>query len=493
MNLNFAPFLAVIEGANLWPLGILAICIAFIILMIVFLRTHAFLALILTAILAGILSDPGMIAGKAGDSHWVTAVEQTMVEFGKTAGGVGVVIALASVIGMALLESGAADKIVRKFLSIFGEKRAGISLMGSGYFLSIPVFFDTVFFLLVPLARALRLRSGKDFMFYVMVISGAGVITHSLVAPTPGPLIMVENLSAAPWVDLKLGVAILGGFLMGLPPLVGVYFVAKWINKKVDVPLREVPGANMEDLNEIVNRKDDELPSFFMSVLPVACPIVLIVVASFLSMYEVQGGLADAMAFLGNKNIALFLGAAMSLYVLARQKKTNQEGLAALIAPALESAGLIILITSAGGAFGKMLVNAGVKDSIAGLAEGFQINYILLAWVIAVVMKIAQGSGTVSMITTSVMMAGVLTETGPLPYHPIYIFAAVGFGSLAISWMNDSGFWVVGRLSGFTEKETLKSWTVMLASVAVFGLIQTLILATILPMAPEAAAIVGAP
>ena len=108
-------------------------------------------------------------------------------------------------------------------------------------------------------------------------------------------------------------------------------------------------------------------------------------------------------------------------------------------------------------------------------------------------MKIAQGSGTVSMITTSVMMAGVLTETGPLPYHPIYIFAAIGFGSLAISWMNDSGFWVVGRLSGFTEKETLKSWTVMLASVAVFGLIQTLILATILPMAPEVAAIVGAP
>ena len=151
----------------------------------------------------------------------------------------------------------------------------------------------------------------------------------------------------------------------------------------------------------------------------------------------------------------------------------------------LQTAGIIILITGAGGAFGGMIRLAGVGDTIGSLAEEFKISYILLAWGATTVVRIAQGSATVAMITGVGLMSAVIGGV-ELDYHPLYIFLAIGFGSITLSWMNDSGFWVVQRLSGFTEKETLKTWSVLLTAIAVLGLVQTLIFSKILPLKQEA-------
>jgi GntP family gluconate:H+ symporter len=168
---------------------------------------------------------------------------------------------------------------------------------------------------------------------------------------------------------------------------------------------------------------------------------------------------------------------------LARQKKWNIRQLEKVMERPLEIAGLIILITGAGGAFGAMIRNTGIGETIQQLAsKGFEINLIVLAWIISATMKIAQGSSTVAMITTSGIMVSLLEATGALPYHPVYILIAIGFGSLTVSWMNDSGFWVVGKLSGFTEKETLRSWTVTLLLMSVAGLIQALLLSYLIPL-----------
>ena len=152
-----------------------------------------------------------------------------------------------------------------------------------------------------------------------------------------------------------------------------------------------------------------------------------------------------------------------------------------MIGPPFETAGVIILITSAGGAFGLMLKNAGVGDAIKGLVAGREVNLILLSWLVAGVIRVAQGSATVAMLTTAAMIYPIMSDS-MLPYHPIYIFMAIGCGAMICSWMNDSGFWVVGRLSGFTEKETLKTCTIVLTVNSVAGVVQTMIFAKLRPL-----------
>ncbi len=461
----------------LWPFVILLICVVTIITLITKLRVHAFLALIGVAILAGLLAPRGSLPGEPAKSHWIQAVELTTLEFGTVCGKVGVVIALASIIGVCILESGAADKVVRRFIAAFGERRAGLALVTSGFLLGLPIFFDTFFMLLIPLARALRLRTGRDYTLFVLAICTAGAVTHSLVAPHPGPLAMAEALK------VDLGWSVIVGTLAAIPPVMFGWQVSKWLNRRCDVPLRETAGMPLAELQSITSKPESELPSFAAAILPVLLPIFLISTASFLAAF---GGAARLGAwyplfeFIGNRNIALLIGALLAMTLVVRQRQLKLAGLGTLLGPALETAGVIILITSAGGAFGGMLKHAGVGEAIRHFAAGRDLNLIFLAWAVAVLMKFAQGSATVSMLTTAAMMVGVTAGTD-LPYHPMYLFLGIGFGALGLSWMNDSGFWVISRLSGFTERETLRTWTVLAFAMSVAGLLETLLLARVLP------------
>lgn len=485
-----------------WPFVVLMVSIAFVIVAITKLRLHAFIALIFAAFLAGFLAEPfqpavleklskGTRAAVEGN-HFLSTVELTMVEFGNTAAAISISIGLAAIIGMALMESGAADKVVRRFLAFFGEKRAGAALLWSTYVLSIPIFFDTMFMLMVPLARALRLRTGKDYTLYLLCICCGGVVTHSLTVPHPGPLAVVDNLR------LDVGLSLMWGIAGGVVPCLGGYWVAKWLNRRVTVPLRETRGAALSELEGISKKAESELPSFFWSILPVLLPILLIslgstfvvIKGSFPGVVAALGGETSFAAmnrwvsFFGNKNIALFIGAGLALWVLARRRGFSFRQIEALIAPPIETAGVIILITSAGGAFGLMLRNAGVGDAIKAAATGYEVNLVLLSWLVAAVIRIAQGSATVAMLTTSAMVFPMIDPSAgaALPFHPMYIYLSIGFGAFTCSWMNDSGFWVVNRLSGMTETETLKTWTVMLTAVSVVGLLMTLILAKLVPL-----------
>ena len=480
-----------------WPFAILFTCIVAVITLISVLRVHAFLSLVFAAFLAGFMTHSfkpevldrisGATKVDAKVNHWVAAVELTSLELGGAAASIAISIGLASIIGLCLMESGAADKVVRRFLAVFGESRAALAILVSTYFLSIPIFFDTMFMLMVPLARALRLRTGKDYLLYVMCICCGGVITHSLTVPHPGPLAMVDNLK------VDAGASLLWGILAGAIPCGCGYFVAKWINSRNPIELREVPGAPLEDLQGISSKPESELPSFFASILPVIGPILLISLASMAKFQYPDLTVpnlptwATLCLFFGNKNVALLLGTGAALWVLARQRKLNFFEVERLIGPPIETAGVIILITAAGGAFGGMLRNAGVGDAIKLVASNYQINLIFLGWLVSVVLRIAQGSATVAMLTTSAIIWPMVDPAinPPLPFHPMYLFLGVGFGAFCCSWMNDSGFWVVSRLGGLTERETLRSWTVLLTVTSIIGLIFTLLVSTILPLRLE--------
>lgn len=490
-----SPVLAAASASpDYWPFAVLAISVAFIIVGISKLRLHAFIALVLAAMLAGLLTnkDSWDIVQKDGKvksvSSMVGVVEMVSKGLGDTARDIAISIALAAIIGMCLMESGGADKVVRRFLAFFGEKRAGWALLWSTFILSAPIFFDTMFMLMAPLAMALRMRTGKDYTLYILAVCCGGTVTHSMTVPHPGPVAVVDDL------HLNVGESIIGGLIIGAITCVFGFMVSKWLNAKTDVPLRETNGLSLDELQGVSSKPESELPSFFWSMTPVILPILLISLTTVFelahlsashgpgwgqSMVAMLGGEAGFSSvrgwvdFIGHKNIALFIGAVISLWVLARQRRFGLKKLEDLVGPPLETAGMIILITSAGGAFGLALRSAGVGGAVEALAQGYSINLIVLGWLVAAVVRVAQGSATVAMLTTSSIMAPMVAA-GQLDTHPVYLFTAIGFGAMFCSWMNDSGFWVVSRLSGMTEKETLRTWSVQLTADSVIGLLVTL-------------------
>ena len=237
------------------PLLILAIGVAVVLGMIIVFRINAFVALITAAMVVSLLA-PGEVGSKIG---------RVADAFGRSAGAIGIVIALAAVIGQCMMDSGAADRIVRTFLKLLGEKRAPLALMGSGFVLAVPVFFDTVFYLLVPLARSLYRRTNKNFLLYIMAISAGGAITHTLVPPTPGPLLMASTLG------VDIGLMILVGAVIAVPAsLAGIMF-SMIIDRVMDVPMRQ--AGNQPDPEPL---SDDQLPSLLAALSPILLPVVLI-------------------------------------------------------------------------------------------------------------------------------------------------------------------------------------------------------------------------
>ena len=447
------------------PVVILIIGVTLLIAMIIVLRVNAFVALITAAIIISLLA-PGDLADK---------ISRVAEAFGSVVGAIGIVIALACVIGKCLMDSGAADRIVRSFLKAMGEKRASTALMASGFVLSVPVFFDTVFYLLVPLARSFYRGTQKNYVLYLTaIVAGAG-ITHTLVPPTPGPLFMADRFG------IDLGVMMGMGLLVGLPTAALGLLVCKLINRFVDIPMRPYAGqAEPEPLD------DDQLPGLWASIAPIILPVILISMKTVTNALAEGSLIAQIAAVLGNPNLALLLSAAIAMFVLVRSRGLSLKELSGKMDTALMSGGIIILITAAGGAFGAMLRAAGVQDVVKGFVDtegqGLGLTILLLAFAVSSIIKFSQGSGTVAMITTASMFAAMGISEEMLGCNLVYLAMAIGGGSLVGDWMNNSGFWIFARMGGLTEIETLKSWTILTAALGLITLAFTLLFASILPL-----------
>ncbi|TWT64053.1 GntP family permease [Rubinisphaera italica] len=405
--------------------------------------------------------------------------------FGATCTGIGILIALAAIIGKCLLDSGAAEKIVRWMLSIVGEKNAPLSFIFSGFALSTPVFFDTVFYLMIPIGKAMRLRTGKNYLLYILTIVTGGTMAHSLVPPTPGPLFVAEELG------VDVGVMILAGGLVGLSCAMVGFLYSIVLCRFVDIPLRESPDMSLEELQNIADREDSDLPSIWMSLMPIILPVLLITGATVMNTVLKGVDQADIspvihwvdqfFVLFGNKNIAMAISATLAIIMLVRQKKSDVSDLANSLQAALASGGVIILITAAGGAFGKSLQQTGIANLFGDVAGASTTMILVIAFVVTALVRLAQGSATVSMITGVGVMASFAAGV-ELGFHPVYLALAIGCGSKMFLWMNDSGFWVIGKMSGMTEWETLKYVTPMTSVMGVFGLLVTILAANAMPL-----------
>ena len=449
------------------PIAILLIAMATVFLLIIRWKVNAFAALILSAILIGLMSPHVAIQDIMG------AVTEA---FGGLVGRIGVAIAMAAVIGQCLMESGGAEKITRRFVDWLGERYSSFSMVISGYILSIPVFHDTVFYLLVPLARSMSMRTGgRNYLLYTLAIGAGGVTTHIFVPPTPGPLAMAETL------NIDLGLVIIVGLMVAIPSALACWAYAYWIDRKMQLPIREAPGLTLDELREVANRPESELPGFFVSLLPIAIPVILITANTISNTFFSGTMLSDVTAFLGNPNLALILAATAGLWLLASHKGLTLKELAKPTEEAIKSAGLIILITAGGGAFGRMLVKAEVGTVLGGYAQEIGLSLMLLGFGISMLFRIAQGSATTAMITTAEILAPLILAAPPA-YHSVYILTAIGSGSIVGGWMNDSGFWVFKTMTGLTEVEALKTKTVSLFALGGAGLLASYLGAVVFPL-----------
>ena len=449
------------------PILILIIAVAAVFLLIIRLKINAFAALISAAILIGLLAPQVPIA---------EVVNEVAQRFGNIVGRIGIAIAMAAIVGHCLMESGAADRITRRFVTMFGEKYSSLSLVVSGYVLAVPVFSDTVFYLLIPLARAMSIRmGGRNYVLYALSIAAGGSTTHVFVPPTPGPLVMAANL------NIDLGIVILVGLVVAVPVAFTCWLYALYIDHKLNIPIREAPGLPLAELEKVAMRPESDLPGFWISMAPILLPVLLITANTVANAIAEESPAARITQFLGDPNLALLLAAGVSLWLLARSKRLALQELSKSMEEAIKAAGVIILITAGGGAFGGMLVKAGLGDNLSDLAQRWGVSLMVLGFVLAMLFKVAQGSATVGMITVSAVLAPLITANPP-PYHPVYILMAIGGGSQVGAWMNDSGFWVFQTMTGLNEIETFKTKSVMLGVLGVTGFLVSLLMSWLLPL-----------
>jgi GntP family gluconate:H+ symporter len=403
--------------------------LALIIIAIVKYDIHPFLALFVGAILYGLLS------GMSAD----LILKSIADGFGGVIGRIGLVILLGVIIGTFLEKTGGALVIAQKILSWIGEKSVTLAMMITGWILSIPVFGDSAFVMLNPINKSLSFKAKVSFAASTVALTLGLTATHSLVPPTPGPIATAGILEA------NLGMVIFWGVIVSALALVPCFYFAKYYVSKF----------KLEPHVEVETADKRKYPTLGKSILPIIIPLLLIVLASIANYPSHPFGeniFSSAIIFLGNPVIALLLGMFLS-FTLPEKFDRKLLSSTGWIGESLVVAAPIILITGAGGVFGKMLENSGIAALVSSNINAASWG-LLLPFTMAMALKTAQGSSTVAMITTASIVAPLLPTLG-LDSETSRVFAvlAVGSGALAISHANDSFFWVMTQMTGMNIKQ----------------------------------------
>lgn len=444
-------------------LWVALIGIVALLVLVMGLRLHAFVSLLIVSIGVGLAA--GMpLTGIIG------TIEKGM---GGTLGSVAIIVGLGSMFGAMLEVTGGAQRIARSLVKWLGEDKAPWALAATGFLVSIPVFLDVAFIILVPIVFSIARQTKRSTLHYAIPLLAGLAVTHTFVPPTPGPVAVAATIGA------DLGKVILYGILAGVPTTIvaGVIF-GRYIGNKVNLSVPEWVEDKGEEL------KDEDLPAFGTVVGLILLPIVLILGGSVAKLYidPLVAANMDVplhlqiVSFLGTATTALIIATLAAFYILGSGRKMTLAQIQQVASKSLGPAGMIILVTGAGGVFKQVLIDSGIGQVMADSLGGLGLSPLWLAFVIACVVRVAQGSATVAMMTTAGFMAPILNAFPDV--DKAWVTIAIAAGATIASHVNDSGFWLVKQYLGMDEKTTLKTWTVMETLVAVVGFIFVLIFST---------------
>ncbi|MFD9487697.1 GntP family permease [Streptomyces sp. NPDC059991] len=459
-------------GGTTGLLTVAALGIALLLYLIIKVRLQPFVALLAVSIAVGLGAGLSVteLFGTVQKSAAVSTVESGM---GGILGHVAIIIGLGTMLGAILEVSGGAQVLSARLLALFGEERAPLAMGLTGLVFGIPVFFDVGIFVLAPIVYAAAKRSGKSILLYAMPLLAGLSMTHAFLPPHPGPV------AAAGLFHVSLGWVILMGAVVGLPSVLAAWAYAAWIGKRIFV---EVPQDMVEAAEEAraavaaeqsaAGVAPQEKPVALATVLAIiGTPLLLILSATFSSIALDPSRGRSVIEFFGNPFVALTIALVLAYYLLGIRRGWSRRSLETVSTASLKPVGNILLVVGAGGVFGAVLKASGIADALAKTFHDVGLPVIVLAWLISVALRVAQGSATVAIVTTAGIVVPLVEGAAYSQAHLALIIMAISAGSIFASHVNDGGFWMVSKYFGITERDTLKSWTVLetVLSVAGFG------------------------
>lgn len=478
---------------------VLAMLIGIVLMMVLIIctRLHPFPAMIISAILIGILSGDALLAGTGNEGGNLLSVAVNTVTggFGSTMTSIGIVIGFGTIMGIFLEKSGAAKRMALTILNKVGVKNSDVVIGLTGFVVSIPVFCDSGFVILSSLAKEFS-RLTKKSMVWLGGILGMGLyITHFMVPPTPGPLAVISTFQGND-INIDLGMFIIVGLLFSVPLFIASVFLFRWYGKKyegqfvvpneidrskyteaqlkvldkIDEKLRSGKDLENSDFSELLST--EKLPGAGISFTILLLPVVLILLNTLVGQTPLKATtVGQIIQFLGTPIIALFISLCIGAFGLARE--LDNKTVIAMMGEACKDAGPIVFITAAGGALGAVVKATGAAQIMADGIVGVGIPAILVPLLIGTIMRFPQGSGTVAMITGSAIVAPMMATLGINPYLAAL---AVCLTAMMPSFLNDSYFHVVTNFSGMDIKTSLKTWTISTIIIPVFGSVLIILL-----------------
>lgn len=449
---------------GIWLIIAFVVAIAAMILLISKLKVHPFLAIMLVslvlALVAGIpLTDiPGVIG--AG--------------FSGTFSSIGIVIILGAFIGTILEKTGAALKLADMVIKVVGEKNPGLAVELMGWVVSIPVFCDSGFVILNPIRKALVKRTGKSSVAMTVCLSCGLYISHVFIPPTPGPIAAANTLGVGENLLLVIGI----GVLCSIFPLIAGLFYAKFIGKKIKSADEVADNGEVVKTYEELKAEFGKLPNGFNAIAPLVVPILLMAASSVVTMVGWTGFFANLFKFLGTPIIALAVGAVLAIVQLFTAKKGKD--FYNLTNETLKTVGPILFVTAAGGVLGKVIASSDMVNFISEHANVFQTFGIFFPFLLAAILKSAQGSSTVAITTTAGIVAPLLGVLGfATPVEIALVVMAIGAGAMTVSHANDSYFWVVTNFGDMTPAQGYKTQTLMTLIIGLASMVEIFILSLI--------------
>ncbi|RYJ24726.1 low-affinity gluconate/H+ symporter GntU [Streptomyces sp. L-9-10] len=462
-------------------LTVAALGIVLLLFLIIKVRLQPFVALLGVSIAVGLAAGLSVteLFGTVQKSAAVSMIETGM---GGILGHVAIIIGLGTMLGAILEVSGGAEVLSARLLNLFGEKRAPLAMGVTGVVFGIPVFFDVGIFVLAPIVYAAAKRSGKSILLYAMPLLAGLSMTHAFLPPHPGPV------AAAGLFKVDLGWVILMGVIVGVPAVLAAWAYAAWIGKRifVDVPQDMVEAAEEAKAAVAAEQRASgvtprETPVALGTVLAIiGTPLILILLATFSSIALGPSTGRSVIEFFGHPFVALTIALLLAYYLLGIRRGWSRKSLETVSTASLKPVGNILLVVGAGGVFGAVLKGSGIADALADTFNDVGLPVILLAWLISVVLRVAQGSATVAIVTTAGIVVPLVEGQDLSQAHLALIIMAISAGSIFASHVNDGGFWMVAKYFGISERDTLKSWTVLETVLSVAGFVVAALLSLVI-------------
>lgn len=448
-TLGAGPLLAIAAGA-----------VALILILIIGFKVHAFLTLILVSLLTAVATGIPL----------EVIVDSLVDGFGGTLGSVALLIALGAMLGKLVEYSGGAKVLAEKMVDVFGEKRAPFGLGLASLAFGFPIFFDAGLVVMLPVIFAIARRLGDNVLLYGIPAATAFSVMHVFTPPHPGPVAASELYGA------NLGLVLLVAIVLAFPVwyLTG-YLWGTFIGRRVILPVPALFGSAGDD-EELINP-----PSVGTVIGILLIPLVLIFFNTGLDFLTTAGVVdgeqtwVHVLTMIGSVPVALLISVLIALVVLGRRRGEGGTALEKVVDSALGPVASVILITGAGGMFGGILRLSGIGDAVADGLDDLGIPVIVAVWLIAVILRVVQGSATVALVTAAGLMVPAVAAGGFSEMQVAAITLATAAGSVFASHVNDSGFWLVGRLMGMDVKTTLKVWTTQQTFQSIVGFLLALV------------------